>query len=108
MAVSLSRHLTDLKKSFDSGVSNARVTEALISVEMLAIDELDNLRTGWQQQTLLDLIQGRYDEGRPILITTNRDEAGLKKLFGEAGAGVVSRLRTCAPIYRLEGPDLRG
>lgn len=87
-----------------------------VDAEVLGVDELSDLRTEWQRETLSDLLTARYDARRTTIITTNLGEDDLLRMFAgdqtggrgyQAGARIVSRLAQWAPIVTVGGRDWR-
>jgi len=64
--------LSDIKAGFDSGRNQMDVLKPLISVPVLAIDELGKERgTDWERSMLDELISRRYNGGLATLFATN-------------------------------------
>jgi DNA replication protein DnaC len=71
---------------------------------LLVLDDLGATRgSGWEEETLTELIDERYEEMRPTLVITNAEE-GLSALVGRR---IASRLdQMCMPIA-FTGKDRR-
>jgi DNA replication protein DnaC len=64
--------LSDIKAGFDSGRNQMEILKPLISVPVLAIDELGKERgTEWERSMLDELISRRYNGGLATLFATN-------------------------------------
>lgn len=64
--------LSDIKAGFDSGRSHMEVLRPLLSVPVLAIDELGKERgTDWERSMLDELISRRFNSGLATLFATN-------------------------------------
>jgi DNA replication protein DnaC len=64
--------LSDIKAGFDSGRNQMEILKPLISVPVLAIDELGKERgTDWERSMLDELISRRYNGGLATLFATN-------------------------------------
>jgi len=64
--------LSDIKAGFDSGRNQMEILRPLISVPVLAIDELGKERgTEWERSMLDELISRRYNGGLATLFATN-------------------------------------
>jgi DNA replication protein DnaC len=64
--------LSDIKAGFDAGRSHMEVLRPLLSVPVLAIDELGKERgTEWERATFDELISRRFNAGLATLFATN-------------------------------------
>jgi DNA replication protein DnaC len=64
--------LSEIKAGFDHGRSQMEILRPLLSVPVLAIDELGKERgTAWEQSMLDELISRRYNSGLATLFATN-------------------------------------
>ncbi len=102
------------------GESEASIIEPLVSVPVLAIDDLGKGRGSNFELTIIDrIITRRYNAGRIVLATTNFfPEAGLRQggagghaeresLEERVGQRLFSRLVEMTDIVHLAGPDFR-
>ncbi len=105
--------------------TEAQIIEELVSIPVLAIDELGKGRSSAWERTIVDqLISRRYNAGRLVLGTTNYVPEALQRggtspgrgpaaelvaptLEERLGARIVSRLTEMCDIERTEGPDFR-
>ena len=84
----------------------------LVRVGLLAIDDLGKSRlTSWGAEQLWRVVDGRWREGRPTVVTTNLDAAGLGRWLWDASPTVaepiMSRLSDRCELVTLDGPDRR-
>jgi DNA replication protein DnaC len=64
--------LSDIKAGFDSGRNQMEILKPLVSVPVLAIDELGKERgTDWERSMLDELISRRFNAGLSTLFATN-------------------------------------
>ncbi len=121
--VEFSHLLTELKRGFDEGRSDARELLALSDATVLIIDELGkDLDTSWQAGILDELISRRYNRGATTLFTSNfrlsappRTAPGQKRvdryrvetLEGCIGSRVFSRLMEMCRFLEVDAPDRR-
>lgn len=86
------------------------------SVDLLYIDDLGSERhTDWVVEQLYALVNERYENRRPLLVTSNADgkvngdiDQGLQQLKEQIGPRTVSRLiEICGDPLPLFGPDRR-
>ena len=116
--------LKTLQGTFESG-STQRESEVLgpvHDVEVLVLDDIGAGRTtAWARDVLHDIIAHRYNEDKPLIMTSNHDLDGeapgarrkskrleapltLKDRLGDA---LMSRFHEMCSILRLEGKDYR-
>ncbi|MEM0138510.1 MAG: ATP-binding protein [Thermoplasmatales archaeon] len=84
------------------------VVNELTSVPVLVLDDLGKDRvTDWVEQTLYQVIDTRYRENRPLIVTTNLGLRDLRDRYPEVGPALVSRIVDMCRGFRLDGPDWR-
>ncbi len=72
-----------LKKRFSEGKDDIWPKECLMKTKWLVLDDLGAARnTEWQQETVLDIIDERYNNMMPTIITTNFSFEDIGKIFG--------------------------
>lgn len=85
-----------------SGTAGLR---ALTSVDVLLMDDLGAEKASeWQAETLYKIVNSRYEEERPTIVTTNRT---LDDLDAVVGPRTMSRLASGAALVHIGGPDRR-
>ncbi|MDH4581402.1 AAA family ATPase [Pseudomonas sp. BN415] len=87
-----------VKGSFDSqsGYTEAQAYENLIEPHLLIIDEIGATKqTEFEQATLFNVINGRYEQKRPTLVISNLMPDELEKALGDR---VMDRLRENAGL----------
>lgn len=106
--------LKELQAAYDpSAVATERaVLTPILTTEVLVLDELGATKpTEWVRDTLLHVINTRYEERRMTLFTTNySDEAGAageETLEDRIGVRLRSRLYQMCREVRIEGDDYR-
>ena len=78
---------------------------ALTTVDVLLMDDLGAEKASeWQAETLYKLVNTRYEEERPTIVTTNRT---LDDLDAAVGPRTMSRLVSGAALVHVGGPDRR-
>lgn len=119
--VEFSHLLTELKRGFDEGNSDAGVMLELGQVPLLVIDELGKeLSTNWQMAVLDELVSRRYNVGVTTCFTSNyplrtgdgrgrveRDTVRAVTLEQRIGSRVFSRLIELTDLVTVEAPDFR-
>ena len=74
----------------------------------LVIDDLGREYTdakGQATSVICNLIDARYNNNLPLLITTNMDGTEFRETYGER---VASRMQECGQFLELTAPSLRG
>ncbi len=111
--------LFDLKSTFDGSASTRELLEEVLEAPILVLDDLGSERLSeWARDILHYIIIQRYNELRPIIITTNLElqadpDFQVKdkldnSLEERMGKPILSRiLEICEPIH-MAGEDLRG
>lgn len=97
-------HLEKLKAEFNAGGS-PKYLSLMRNVDMLVLDDVGKERqTEWSQSILFDVVNHRYEDMKPIIITSNFNSKQLEEYFGEA---CYSRLiETCNAVV-TQGKDKR-
>lgn len=73
------------------------------ATDVLALDDLGSSRINeWTRELLLPVIDSRWSQGRPTIITSNLDD-----LDDKLGERITSRLAHGATVVVLEGDDRR-
>ncbi|MCL2154663.1 MAG: ATP-binding protein [Leptospirales bacterium] len=82
------------------------IEKEFAEVDILVIDDFGVQRDSpWEQETLYNLIDGRYEGGKFTIITSNNNpEQALKEL---SGGRILSRLREMCKVLELSGKDYR-
>ena len=99
-----------LKSTFTEGSErygeSSLIEKELAEVDILVIDDFGVQRDSpWEQETLYNLIDSRYEGGKFTIITSNNNpEQSLKEL---SGGRILSRLREMCKILELSGEDHR-
>ncbi len=105
--------LFDLKFSFnDTSLSNRELLDEVVNTPILVLDDLGNERlSDWAKDILHYIIIQRYNEERPLIITSNypifpqseKDESLAERL----GDPIASRLAEMVEPILVEGRDAR-
>lgn len=121
--IEFSRLLGQLRAGYSAGKSDEDVLGELVTVPILAIDEIGKGRlTEWEISIIDDIISRRYNALKPILGTTNYQWRGpsgtpvpalasqeFKQTLGDRiGARAFSRLVEISIPLQLHGADYRG
>ena len=85
--------------------NNKNAIDEFKNIPLLAIDDLGKEKvTEWNREKLFEIVNHRYENYLPIVITTNGSPRELEQILGEA---VFSRLCEVCDGIRMEGKDHR-
>jgi DNA replication protein DnaC len=102
--------ITKIKSTYnkDSDLSERDIIDILSNVDLLILDDLGKENTTENTSTLIyQIINNRYEDEKPILVTTNLKSNELARKLGEKGLAIVSRLfEMCDPVV-MNGQDWR-
>lgn len=109
--IKISRNFFNLLRStFHEGSEkygqSSRIEKEFAEIDLLVIDDFGVQRDSpWEQETLYNLIDARYENEKFTIITSNNNP---EKSFKELADGrVLSRLREMCRIMELSGEDYR-
>lgn len=78
------RFMNMIQKSISDGVPQHTAIEKISSKNILIIDDIGSAtNTDWQVEMILDLIDTRYNNELPTIITTNLREQKIEEVLGE-------------------------
>lgn len=108
--------LLDIKKSFDdSSVSEAQVLDVYKKVDLLIIDDLGKEQcSDWSMSTLYSILNDRYEDMKPTIVTTNYNAEALVNALTPRGfdntkiVAIISRLRETSTVMTMAWADIRG
>lgn len=108
--------LGDIKRSFDeSSASEYEILRAYKDVDLLIIDDLGKEQcTDWSMSTLYSILNDRYEDMKPTIITTNYGDADLARALTPRGyddtkiRAIISRLRETSTVLTMAWEDYRG
>jgi DNA replication protein DnaC len=105
---SLPRLLALLRDTYsdDSDTTLLALVDRLCAVDLLHLDDVGAEQSSeWVLEQLYTIVNGRYEEGRAIVLTTNLDD---EELEAQIGARTVSRLNEiCGVALPVYGEDRR-
>jgi len=100
--------LGEIKNTYndeDSEVSEGDLIYSLSNVRLLIIDDLGKEKcTDWSNNIIYTIINNRYENYKPVIVTTNLSIAQLEDNIGSAS---VSRLIEMCEGIRMDGIDFR-
>lgn len=108
--------LLDIKKSFDdSSVNEAQVLDVYKRVDLLIIDDLGKEQcSDWSMSTLYSILNDRYEDMKPTIVTTNYNADALVNALTPKGfdntkiVAIISRLRETSTVMTMAWADIRG
>lgn len=108
--------LRDIKATFDeTGEGERKVLERLKGCDLLVIDDIGKEQaTDWSTAQLYAIINDRYECQKPLVITTNFNEADLVAVESPKGVGehrikaILSRLHETCRLMSMNWQDWRG
>ncbi|MBE3576384.1 MAG: ATP-binding protein [Limnochordales bacterium] len=105
LKVDVSELLSEMRNTMAGGGGVSSLLEAAKSAELLVLDDLgQEYQTEWARSVLGELINARYLDRRPLIVTTNLDLEALTHILTER---VASRLLGMSKVLVLEGSDFR-
>lgn len=111
--VSSVRLLSELRAAYDSTISELEVLDRYQHVRLLVLDDLGKESpTEWAVERLFQIIDSRYNEELPTIVTTNYSPGELIERLGNRGdyetaAAIVSRLVQGSKKVTLGNQDRR-
>ncbi|MEW6385941.1 MAG: ATP-binding protein [Thermodesulfobacteriota bacterium] len=101
----------EIRHSFDEQATDSEMAILRTygqQIPLLVIDDMGAEKvTEWVLQTLYDLIDRRYVEELPTIITSNLSLEGLERHYGTHGNRLGSRILAMGGIYEITGRDRR-
>lgn len=107
--------LMDIKRAFDNPeIKEHEVLDIYRRVDLLVIDDLGKEQcSDWSISTLYSILNDRYENMKPTIITTNYNADGLIQALTPKGyddtkaAAIVSRLRETSSLLTMAWEDRR-
>lgn len=108
--------LGDIKKAFDRNYPpEHEVMDAYKKVDLLIIDDLGKEQcSDWSMSTLYSILNDRYEDMRPTIVTTNYNADGLVNALTPKGfdntkiIAIISRLKETSTVMTMAWEDIRG
>lgn len=108
--------LLDIKKSFDGeGARESEVLDIYKRVDLLIIDDLGKEQcSDWSMSTLYSILNDRYEDMKPTIVTTNYNADNLARALTPRGfddtkiVAIISRLRETSTVMTMAWADIRG
>lgn len=88
--------------------SESKVIASIRQAPLLVLDDAGAERTtGWVQEKLFGIVNYRYDQQLPTIITSNLDPAALAQHLGERSMWRIREMCGEQYIVEVDGPNLR-
>lgn len=108
--------LMDIKRTFDDGSRNeAQILDIYKRVDLLIIDDLGKEQcSDWSMSTLYSILNDRYEDMKPVIVTTNYNADQLAAALTPKGfdntkiVAIISRLRETSTVMTMAWQDIRG
>ena len=108
--------LQDIKKSFGyEGVKEFEVLDIYKKVDLLIIDDLGKEQcSDWSMSTLYAIMNDRYEDMKPTIVTTNYNAGDLADALTPKGydntkiVAIISRLKETSTVMTMAWEDIRG
>ena len=103
----------ELQATYGTSGSEVEAMERLCGYDVLVIDDLGKEPpTDWALSRLFAVVNRRYEQLAPMVVTTNYSRGKLIERLGRKGdadtaKALVSRLREMSRAVVLDGPDMR-
>ena len=92
--------IAEIKENFD--------ISSFTDVELLIIDDLGKEKgTEWVCETVYGIINKRYEQMKPTIITTEKPMAAMTSHYEGKGKAILSRISEDFFLIRLNGKDYR-
>ena len=107
--------LLDIKKTFERGdISESAVLGIYKSADLLIIDDLGKEQcSDWSMSILYSILNDRYEDMKPTIITTNYSAEDLIRALTPKGyddtkiVAIISRLRETSTVITMAWEDYR-
>lgn len=94
--------------SDDSEYEETQILKELYDVDLLVIDDLGKEKpTPWVEEKLYNVINERYENYRPIIVTSNLELEEIERRLETCGGAIVSRIIEMCRGVKIVGPDYR-
>lgn len=102
------RSVPDLVEEASASRSGTALVRELCACGLLVLDDLGAERnTDYAQQIVFDLVNGRYADEKPLIVTTNLPLSAFRQATDTTHRRIYSRvLGMCRPV-KVTGPDRR-
>lgn len=108
--------MQDIKRSFSfEGAKEHEVLDIYKKVDLLIIDDLGKEQcSDWSMSTLYAIMNDRYEDMKPTIVTTNYNAEDLADALTPKGydntkiVAIISRLKETSEVMTMAWEDIRG
>jgi len=94
--------------SDDSEYEETQILKELHDVDLLVIDDLGKEKpTPWVEEKLYNVVNERYENYKPIIVTSNLELEEIEQRLETCGGAIVSRIIEMCRGVKIVGPDFR-
>lgn len=106
---------TDIKKAYDGGdMGESQILDIYKTADLLIIDDLGKEQcSDWSMSTLYSILNDRYEDMKPTIVTTNYGAEDLIKALTPRGydntkiVAIISRLKETSAVLTMAWADYR-
>lgn len=96
---------SEMRDSFDNKESEEEIIKKYLKPPLLVIDDIGKEKNSqYVNETTFKIINGRYGEEKPIIITSNLSLGQISNIYGD---GIASRISGMGIVIELVGNDFR-
>ncbi len=97
--------MSEIRDSFDTGVSEKEIIMQYKVPQLLMLDDLGKeKRSEWNNEMLFRLVETRYGDDKPMIITSNHN---LDDIAATIGDSVSSRIVQMGDVIEMKASDYR-
>lgn len=94
--------------SDNSEYEETQILRELYDVDLLVIDDLGKEKpTPWVEEKLYNVVNERYENYKPIIVTSNLELEDIEQRLENCGGAIVSRIIEMCRGIKIVGPDFR-
>jgi DNA replication protein DnaC len=102
------RLLADMRAAAHEGGKVDAILRAVREADLLVLDDWGAEKiTDWVNEQLYVIIDGRWMDGRQLVVTSNLAPEAIRRRMGDAGERVMSRLADMCRFVAVRGEDWR-
>ncbi|NPA53533.1 MAG: ATP-binding protein [Aquificae bacterium] len=103
--------LFEVKKLYEERKSENSLLKEILEVPILVLDDLGNERLSeWSKDIIHYIISNRYNDMKPIIITSNsyiNTQNDLPSLEERLSPSIISRIKSTCKLVEIKGTDIR-
>lgn len=107
--------LIDIKRAYDNnGLEEWQIMDVYRKADLLIVDDLGKEQcSDWAMTMLYNILNDRYEDMKPVIVTTNYNAEGLAEALTPAGhdntkiVAIISRLKETSTVLTMAWQDAR-